>query len=427
MNKYLTNIVALLGERLIGIPLAFVVSLLAARILGPSLYGELNYILSCIALSAIFLNLGLELVVIREIVKQPDITSEILSTTFALRFFGSFIAFIVVIVLVLHFEQPGSIVVASTVLFMRVPHAIAYFFQAKVNSQKIAMTNVFALTIGAMVKVAILFVSPKVLNLILVDIFVAAIISLIYLFLYGKDGATLESRVNVDIARSLLSSALPLLLSSTAIVIFSKFDQIMITNMMGPESNGIYAIASSCSAALFFIPTIISSTLYPKLIHASNDSVQEFNNQTTFQLEIMLIVVIPISLMAWFVYPKLLSAGFGEVYYGSVGAFNFMVFSIIPVALGVGSNKWLLARGLEKVVFHRTLFGAAANVVLNYLLIPTYGIDGAAFSSLMAFSISSIFGNLISQQTRDLFVIQMKSFRFINTIDFIRKERKNIR
>ena len=60
------------------------------------------------------------------------------------------------------------------------------------------------------------------------------------------------------------------------------------------------------------------------------------------------------------------------------------IWSVIFVFLGVASSKWFIAEGLQKYSFYRTLAGAVLNVILNFILIPLYGIYGAAIATLVS-------------------------------------------
>ena len=87
----------LISEKIIRLISALFVGILVARHLGPTNYGILNYTASFIALFAVISNLGLDEIVIKKLLKNPEDNNRILGTTFILKFFGVLITTILVI------------------------------------------------------------------------------------------------------------------------------------------------------------------------------------------------------------------------------------------------------------------------------------------------------------------------------------------
>jgi len=71
------------------------------------------------------------------------------------------------------------------------------------------------------------------------------------------------------------------------------------------------------------------------------------------------------------------------------------IFINIPVGLGVMQAIWILNERKYKLVLIKNLLGAAANISINFLLIPKYGAIGAAMATLIAQSISGFISNII--------------------------------
>ena len=87
-QPYLHNTAWILGEKVLSLGLGFVVTVLIARYLGPDEFGTLAYAISLVALFGISGHLGLHGLVVREIVKQPDLRATTMGTTAVLRFIG---------------------------------------------------------------------------------------------------------------------------------------------------------------------------------------------------------------------------------------------------------------------------------------------------------------------------------------------------
>ena len=86
------------------------------------------------------------------------------------------------------------------------------------------------------------------------------------------------------------------------------------------------------------------------------------------------------------------------------------VISGVFAALGIASAKWFVQEGLEKLLFYRSAAGAVMNVVLNLVLIPAYGVSGAAVATLFAQLVSGYLFNAFDKRTRRLFWVQSRAF-----------------
>ena len=91
-SKFLKNISWLFFDKIIRIFGGLVVGIWVARYLGPNDFGVLNYALAYITFFMLFVKLGLDQIVIREIVKRPKLTNYLLGTAFGLKLIGSIVA-----------------------------------------------------------------------------------------------------------------------------------------------------------------------------------------------------------------------------------------------------------------------------------------------------------------------------------------------
>ena len=77
--------------------------------------------------------------------------------------------------------------------------------------------------------------------------------------------------------------------------------------------------------------------------------------------------------------------------------------------MGIAANLWFIAEGLTQETFKRSMMGAIINILLNFLMIPRYGIFGAAISTVVSQAFASFLLNAINSKTRELFWLQVKN------------------
>jgi O-antigen/teichoic acid export membrane protein len=114
---------------------------------------------------------------------------------------------------------------------------------------------------------------------------------------------------------------------------------------------------------------------------------------------------------------------FGRQYEGAGPVLALHTWTSVFVFLGFASSNWFVAEGLQKYSFYRTAAGAVINVGMNYILIPIYGILGAAAATLFSQFVASYFFNAFSRETRGIFKMQtlalVKVFFLIDLLKFV--------
>jgi len=110
---------------------------------------------------------------------------------------------------------------------------------------------------------------------------------------------------------------------------------------------------------------------------------------------------------------------YGRQYEGAASILAVQIWAGVFMSLGVASNGWFIAEGLQRLSFHRTLAGAASNILLNLYLIPAFGAIGAASATVVSQFVASILFNAFDSRTRGLFRIQMSALRLSGLADEI--------
>ena len=219
---------------------------------------------------------------------------------------------------------------------------------------------------------------------------------------------------NKQTAVSLLKDSWPLVFSSVAIVIYMKVDQVMIQEILGSESVGLYSAGIRIVEALYFIPMIVSSSIFPLIVKRKQISEvkfeKDFQDFMTFMFFGSLIIIAPIYMYS----QEIILLLFGEAFELSYTVTSIYCWILLFTALGVSSSKWLLVHNMQKFAMYRTYLGLVINIVLNYLWIPKYGLEGAAYASLISQIFASYLGYITHKDTWVLLKIQTKAiFQYI--------------
>ena len=414
--KYFKNTSWLFAERILRMILGLFVGIWVARYLGPERFGLFSYAQAFVGLFSAIATLGLNGIVIRELVKYPEKEKELLGTAFVLKVFGAVLT-LVLLYISINFTSNNSytnsfiFIIASAVIFQSF-NIIDFHFQAKVMSKYIVYTNSFSLLLSSLLKIILILNNASLISFAWVVLFDSIVLSLGYLYWYFRveeNFFLFQVVFSFELAKSLLKDSWPLILSGIVIAIYMKTDQIMIKEMLGNEAVGQYSAAVRLSEAWYFIPMIISSSLFPAILNAKKKSEELYYERLQKLYDLMVIIALSIAFPMTFLSDGLINLLYGNAYQEASSILMIHIWTGVFVFLGVASGKWFVIENLQKYSFYRTLAGAIVNICLNFILIPKYNIYGAAIATLVAQATASFLLDFFNKQTKKMFYMKMKT------------------
>ncbi|MGE3613200.1 MAG: flippase [Sulfurimonas sp.] len=425
--KYFKNTSWLFGEKILRMFVGLFVGIWVARYLGPEQFGLFSYAQSFVGLFTAIATLGLDGIVVRELVKDESRRDELIGTAFWLKLIGAF-GVLIVLAIAIHFTSNDSytntlvFIIASATIFQAF-NVIDMYFQAKVMSKFVVYANVISLFISSLIKVVLILYEAPLIAFAWTVLFDSAVLALGFVYFYVRHSASsVESHSKLKIkyitfsrvtALSLLKDSWPLILSGIVISIYMKIDQVMIQEMMGSEAVGQYAAAVRISEAWYFIPIVVASSLFPAIINAKKISEELYYARLQKLYDLMVWMAIAIALPMTFLSDWVVNLLYGEQYSQAGNVLMIHIWAGIFVFLGVASGKWFTAENLQMLSFWRTFYGMTINVVLNFMLLPNYGIQGAAVATLISQIIAAYISDLLNTRTRRMFWMKSKSIFII--------------
>lgn len=416
--KYFKNTSWLFAEKILRVIAGLFIGIWIARYLGPEKFGLFSYAQSFAALFTIFATLGLDQIVIRELIKDESARDKLLGTAFILKLFGAFVVLGTLIFSTLSGINTAEtnlliLIIASSTVFQSF-NVIDFYFQSKVLSKFVVLANVISLIISSLVKIILLLNEASLVAFAFVSLFDTFILASGYVYFYFKNNLNIN-KWSFDwlLAKALLKDSWPLILTGFVISVYMKVDQIMISEMLGYQAVGEYAAAVKLSEAWYFVPTVIASSVFPSIINTkkNNEKLYYTRLQKLYSLvvKIALLIAISISFMSdWFV--NLL---YGQQFIEAGSVLVIHIWAGIFAFLGIASRKWLVAENLSMLSFWRTFFGMVINIVINLLLIPRYGIQGAAVATLISQVAAAYLFDVLCIKTRSNFVMKTKALFLI--------------
>ncbi len=376
--------------------ISLIVNIWLARYLGPTNYGTLSYVLAFGGIFGFIAGLGMNDVLVRELVRYPEKRDKLLGSAFGLLSVTGVIAFLCVIGSAFLFEPTGLvrtlIILYGTVFLFSPTSAILAYFQATVQGRRNAIVQISSVLAVACVKVALILLHKGIVWLIFAFILDIVVGSIMYIVNYRASGLSMyQWTFDRNIAKALFIGSIFLMLSAVTSYFFLRIDQIMIRFYLGDTAVGFYAAAVKLSEIWYFIPGIICASIFPAIINAKKVS-EELYKKRLWKLYAFLggsalLIAVPITFLA----PWLISILFGSTYATAAPILAIYIWSGIGLFLDTGLDRYFTTENRLLLVFLYNLLAATTNVILNIILIPRIGITGAAWATLISYSLYPIF------------------------------------
>lgn len=415
--RYAANTSWMMVEQMLRIVAGLLVGIWVARYLGPDQFGLFSYVLAFTAIFAGIAKLGLDGILVRELINHPQGLDTYLGTAFWLKVMGAFVV-IGIMAAVIPFTSNDStinlyiFIIAAGLVFQSF-EVVEFYFQSQVQAKVVSICKVIQLALSSVIKIYLVLTQADLFWFVCVTAFDTVSLAVSYFIAYKIRGnVDFLRRFQLGVAKQLLKDSWPLILSSVVVMIYMRIDQIMIKEMLGDYEVGVYSAAVRLSEAFYFISTLITASLFPAILNAKNKSEtlykQRLQRLYTFLVWFAISVAIPITLLSDWV----ILLFFGEAYQKAGQVLMVHIWSMPFVFLLVSSGKWFIAEGLSKLALHRNLCAAFTNICLNFFLIPAFGVVGAAMSTFIAFFMSGYIFDIISTRTRCQFILKSNAFLF---------------
>ena len=395
MNKVAKNAVWIIGIRIIQSIIALLINMMTARYLGPSNFGLITYAASLVAFVLPIMQLGFSDVLVQEIVNDSNEEGTIIGTSIML----SLVSAVCCIVGVTSFafaanpSEPATVLVCvlySLVLLFQAFDHIGFWYQAKLMSRYTSMISLIAYVVVSGYKIYLLVSGKNIYWFALSNTLDYALISIGGIILYHKLGGQRLS-FSWEIGEKMFSRSKHYILSSMMVTIFAQTDKIMIKMMMDEAATGYYGAAVTCAGMTSFIFTAIIDSFRPSIFEGQKGNNGVFRYRLTMLYSIVIYLSLAQSLVTALFSEWIIRFLYGTAYAPAINVLRIIVWYTTFSYLGAVRNIWILANSMQKYLWRINMVGALANVALNAVLIPMFGINGAAVASLL----TQIFTNVI--------------------------------
>jgi O-antigen/teichoic acid export membrane protein len=395
-GRFVTDVVASLGSRVVILAFAFMTSVAIARGLGPQGRGVYAVAIAIGALGVQFANLGLHAGNTLIVARRPGASGQVLANTVAVSLglggllaLGGWVA-IHVLPVPRPLQDPllavALLLIPLGLLILLLQQLLLAFGRiGAFNRVEIALRVTNLAGIGAAWLLGILSAEAAVVVSLLSTAFFALVAIRVLLPVASRPISP-----NVALFREYLGYGLRAYMAAFLAFLVLRLDLLIVDYLRGPADTGQYSIAVSLADLVYLPPVIVGSLLFPRLT-AMIDTVSR-RHAAGQVAKVTALVMIAGTFVAVVAARPLIGLIYGGAFEPAVPAFQLLMPGIALLSVHTIVMTYYAASGMPVVVIASPLVGLIANVAINLIAIPVLGIVGASISSTIAYAAMTILG-----------------------------------
>lgn len=367
---------------------------LLSRVMTPSEYGKLSLVNTSIMILYVFISLNLQNAVLNRYMTTKENFSIYLSTLI-------FSIFPFQIILVLAFPYYSSHISSLLqisesdlwwviIICIQITYIYMYtsYLQASQNSHEFIKINIISkVTEIISIFVLAIYLSnnqylSKIISQLVINIFLC-----VYVFKNLKNIIVL--RFNLAYLKEALFFSIPLIIHVLSNTLLSQSDRLIINDLKGEYAAGIYSFSYNIGMAILVAIMAWNSSWQPKFYNLIDNKKNIITIKTTIKNSTIIIFIMS-SLLILFSkeFVIILSS---KLYYESYKIIPIIIIGNALIHIYLSYVNFLFYKKKSILISIGTLLALLLNVYLNYQLIPIYGIEGAAWATVIAYIALSLF------------------------------------
>ena len=388
--------------RMVRLVLSFALTCALARYLGGSGFGQIAVAMAAVSVLSSIGELGFARYTVRELMKQGADQSAVLGITITARFIVSASLFAGLIAWIGWRKPEGTLllVVYGLQLFTNPATEILSWLEAhgRVSQSVIAQFTGFIIS-AACIAAGIWYQAPLWFFALTYALEGWIFISLCAFVFHQCGGRVRWRAFQFSRAFALVSRSWPELASQAALILLFRLDTMMIEWLRGTEEAGIYGAAVRVSEMAYFMPGILATLFLPRLMQDRQNTAERFEKSVVdyFSASVMLAFAVAAGLL---LLSPWMSVAFGSGFSRSSEMLRIHAWAFIPYAIGIARTQVLTVEDKLAANLPSVIVAVAVNATLNMLWIPAHGGVGAAWATLVSYTLAWVVWTYLSPWLR---------------------------
>ena len=403
-NKFFQNTSWMVFAQIYQMVISLFIGVISARYLGPSNYGTINYAASYISFFTIFCALGLEGIVVREIISKREQEGIILGSGIIMRLIAGVLSMVAVCIIVYFLNPDDHILLVVTflqsiILPFNAFNLIDMWYQSNLNSKVSTIIRCISYTVMSLYKVFLLITGKSVEWFAFSTALDSLLIAIMFMIMYRKQGKR-KLEFDLQTSKQLLRKSYHLIISTMMAVLYSQMDRVMIGKMMTQTDVGYYTAAATICNMWVFIPQAFANSARPVIMEVQEHNkglyIKRLKQLSGFIFWIGVLFSIAFTVLADFIILVL----YGKAYSMAKEPLVILIWSTVFSSLSYPRSIWMICENKQNYTKHILIWGVIINLVLNYYGIKYFGIIGAAVATLFTEIMTCLIAPTFYKETR---------------------------
>ena len=385
-TRILKNFSALTLGQVMSRGLSFLAMAYLARVLGSEGFGIISFAQAILAYLMVFSTLGLDLFGTREIAVNHKIKKDLfIGNLLALRVGLALICLVGLGIFILAINKSAlekEVIFAYGLYLFPFVFYLGWLFCGIERMEYIGLAAILS-RLAFLATVLILIKNPG--NVIFVPylwLTAALVESLFLIFSYRKFGS-IKLNIHLPEWKLFIKDSVWIGISIILLQIYSNFDMVMLGFMKTNQDVGLYSAAYKLILFLVAIGSFYNNSIFPVISRYAKESKPQLKRFVSKNIAFIWMVGIGLWLVLFLFAPQLILLAYGDKYMGSVRAFQILSLTIVIGIMRLIYSSVLVAFNKIRKSLWGVGVGCGINVILNFLLIPLYGIVGAAVATVI--------------------------------------------
>ncbi len=358
------------------------------RYLGVSNYGQLNFVISFVVLFSVVGDMGLSILIYRDISKHPEKAKEYYDNFISFKILLLILMSLLIFIVMLFLDKNSY--TKLLILILGIPYiglgSLASFYLSFYNAfQKMQYSSIYdALSklISVILIILVMIFDLRIIGILFANVF-SLLIANLFLIFSIKRYFFPKIEFNINFAISKFKKVWIFAGISLFTLIYYSFDKLLIPLYLDYYQLGLYVIGYTFFGTLISLMYILNYAFFPVLSSVSNNK-EKSKKFGELYIKYLFIFSIPITFGGIFLADKIIQLAFGANYIGGLIPFQIILLFFFIATLNLYNSSILLINHREKSYLYLTIIAAIVNILLNIFFIPIFGIVGSAIITLLS-------------------------------------------
>lgn len=414
-TTFITKIIFLGGS--------FIISILLARLLGPTGKGVITALFVIPNMMVSLADLGVRQASAYYIGQEKYSVQEVLSSSLFLWLITSIVSMVVVLAYyTVPFTESYSIVLIIIGLsYVPIKILVSYLNGVLQGQQLIGRMNIKIL-IEFSVRLIIVILLVWIFDMGVTGAALATVLPTFAVFFYSRKMVAKTAEIKIKylsgIPQDMFRKGIIYALALFILQLNYKVDIVLLENIVSSSDLGIYSVGVTLAELIWQVPAAVAVVLFARSANSKSDI--EASNRSAKLLRLSWIPLIIVSVIFWIGAPLFVQILYGQDFVLAGNVIRLLLPGIVVMVLFKILNADLAGRGKPLFALRIYIVTLLLNVVLNVILIPQYGINGAAFASTVSYIVGAIIFSIAYHRHTglsysDLFILNKEDINLVKS------------